>query len=105
MHAPEKPGKLSFTFSKPSATEIGNRDAPGHPPGLKIGEEASAVSDVLKLPIASRPLDYMAVKFQLLDGRKYVATITEPFFITKDKKTGDVIGWGGGTLAKSLNWF
>jgi hypothetical protein len=74
-----KSEEAQLTFSKPSLVDGRNADAPGHPPTLKTGEEATAVSDMLVLPIAKNPLDYMAIKFQLLDGRKYVATITEPF--------------------------
>ena len=70
------------------------------------GEETSAVSGGFVLPIAARPLDYMAVKFELLGGRKYVATIKELFFVTRDKGgSGDIIGWGGETIAEGLGYF
>jgi hypothetical protein len=82
-----KTGELAdtlLTFLNPSSG--GKKSDPtGAPPTLKTGEEASAVSDNLVLPIANRPLDYMAVKFKLLGGRKYIATIKYPFFITRDK--------------------
>lgn len=70
--------QTQLTFSKPSSDGKSN-DPPGAPPILKTGEEASAVSGGLVLPIAARPLDYMAIKCELLGGRKYVATIKEPF--------------------------
>jgi len=48
----------------------------------------------------------MAVKFELLGGRKYVATIKELFFVTRDKGgSGDIIGWGGETIAEGLGYF
>jgi hypothetical protein len=92
-----------LTFSKPPSPGP-TPDIPGAPPTLKTGEEASAVSGTLVLPIAAQPLDYSAVKFELLGGRKYVATIAEPFFMTRDKNTGSIIGWGGGTIAEALGY-
>lgn len=97
--------QTQLTFSKPSSDGKSN-DPPGAPPTLKTGEEASAVSGGLVLPIAARPLDYMAIKFELLGGRKYVALIKEPFFVTRDKGgSGDLIGWGGGTIAEGQGYF
>jgi hypothetical protein len=92
-----------LTFSKPPSPGP-TPDIPGSPPTLKTGEEALAVSDTLVLPSATRPMDYLSVKFELLGGRKYVATIAEPFFVTRGN-TGSIIGWGGGTIAHALGYF
>ena len=36
----------------------------------------------------------MAVKFELLGGRKYVATIKEPFFVTRDTGGSETLSDG-----------
>jgi hypothetical protein len=95
--------QVQLAFSKPAANST-TSDAPGTPPTLKTGEDMSAVSRSLVLPIAARPLDYLAVKFDVLSGRRYVATIGEPFFITSDKDK-NLVGWGGGTIAEALGFF
>ena len=94
--------ELSFTES----STAGSPDSyfPGKPPSLKTGDEATAVLDHAVLPIATHPLDYLAVRFKLIDGRPYVALISEPGFITRNKPTGHLIGWGGGAMATTTSW-
>jgi hypothetical protein len=96
--------QAQLTFAKPPSENEGH-DVPGAPPTLKTGEDASAVSDTLFLPIAAQPLDYLSVRFELIGGGRYLATIDEPFFVTRDKQTGNIIGWGGGANAKALSLF
>lgn len=95
--------QLEFTQS----STAGSPDSyfPGKPPSLKTGDEATAVLDNVVLPIATHPLDYLAIRFRLVDGRSYVALISEPGFVTRNKLTGHLIGWGGGAMATTPSWF
>jgi len=97
--------QTQLTFSDSTGQSGSEEYVPGRPPTLATGEEASATEDHLVLPVAERPLDYIAVKFRLVGGRRYLATITEPMALTKDRATGTDIGWTGVALAEPEGWF
>jgi hypothetical protein len=94
--------QLQFSEAEPNSG--GEQYIPGRPPTLKTGEEASAVIATTDLGSATSPLDYLAVKFTLVSGRQYLATISEPKYLTRKKAGAELIGWSGGAVANTNKW-
>ncbi len=78
---------------------------PGHPPTLKTGEEASAVTETVEIGDAANSLEYLEVSFELVGGRQYLAVVSDPKYWVNDHKTGELLGWSGGSVARSQPWF
>lgn len=99
-----KTGKMQeamLTFSESLANTTAPAYIPGQPPTIRTSEEAAAaISSGDLVQIATRPLDYLAVKFRLVSGRRYLAVIEDPKYLSRSKSSNELIGWSSGAMAK-----
>jgi hypothetical protein len=95
--------EMQLAFRDPSPVQRVDQSIASRPPILKTGDEAYSETANSVPPDAVKPQTRMTVKFCLIDGREYVAVV-ESRYQEKENTRGDLVGWGGGAIAKTSLW-
>lgn len=94
---------LQLAFRDPSPALRSDQSIASRAPILKTGEESYAQTANSVPSDAVKSQKYLTVKFRLIDGREYVADV-ESTYQEKESTQGNLVGWGGGAIAKTSVW-